>query len=281
MDNLAQKYPDFFYLFTKNIINIGDSSNPQMHMQLKGFLNDQNINEMYRQVQKQFKDVSSYNSELTAAFKGYHYFFPQSVVPEITYFVSGYNYANITTKNTLAIGLEMYLGSEYEPYTLLKIPLYKQKLMRKEYLVADAVQAWISTEFEKEEDYTGLLNQMLYKGKVLYTLEKLIPNLSDTILFGYTQEQLNWCNSNESKIWSHFIEKKLLFAALRGDSFKYINEGPFTAGFPRESPGKIGVWLGYKIIKKYVEQQPQITLKQLFDNRNAQQILTNSKYKPK
>jgi hypothetical protein len=281
IDNLAQKYPDFFYLFTKNIINIGDSSNPQMHMQLKGFLNDQNINEMYRQVQKQFKDVSSYNSELTAAFKGYHYFFPQSVVPEITYFVSGYNYANITTKNTLAIGLEMYLGSEYEPYTLLKIPLYKQKLMRKEYLVADAVQAWISTEFEKEEDYTGLLNQMLYKGKVLYTLEKLIPNLSDTILFGYTQEQLNWCNSNESKIWSHFIEKKLLFAALRGDSFKYINEGPFTAGFPRESPGKIGVWLGYKIIKKYVEQQPQITLKQLFDNRNAQQILTNSKYKPK
>jgi hypothetical protein len=281
MDNLAQKYPDFFYLFTKNIINIGDSSNPQMHMQLKGFLNDQNINEMYRQVQKQFKDVSSYNSELTAAFKGYHYFFPQSVVPEITYFVSGYNYANITTKNTLAIGLEMYLGSQYEPYTLLKIPLYKQKLMRKEYLVADAVQAWISTEFEKEEDYTGLLNQMLYKGKVLYTLEKLIPNLSDTILFGYTQEQLNWCNSNESKIWSHFIEKKLLFAALRGDSFKYINEGPFTAGFPRESPGKIGVWLGYKIIKKYVEQQPQVTLKQLFDNRNAQQILTNSKYKPK
>jgi hypothetical protein len=281
IDNLAQKYPDYFYLFTKNILNIGDSLNPQMPSLLKGFLNDPNINAMYTEVQKQFSDVSIYDAQFTEAFKGYHYFFPSAKIPEITYFVSGYNYANVTTKSTLAIGLEMYLGSNHEPYTLLKIPLYKQKLMRKEYVVVDALQAWISTEFENEADYTSLLNQMLYKGKVLYTLEKLIPDLSDSLKFGYSQEQLKWCSENESKIWSHFIEKKLLFAALRGDSFKYINEGPFTAGFPRESPGKIGVWLGYQIVKKYVSLQPEITLKQLFDNHNAQQILTQSKYKPK
>jgi hypothetical protein len=278
---LAQQYPDFFYLFTQRILNIGDSSNPQMPALLKGFLNDQYINEMYSDVKKQFSDVSSYNLQFTEAFNGYHYFFPQEIVPEITYFVSGYNFATVTTQNTLGIGLEMYLGSSYEPYTLLKIPLYKQKLMRKEYLVVDAMQAWITTEFEKEADYTSLLDQMLFKGKVLYTLEKILPQLSDSVKFGYTNDQLNWCKNNEKKIWSHFIEKKLLFAALRGDSFKYINEGPFTAGFPRESPGKIGVWLGYQIIKKYVEQHPNLSLKQLFDNHKAQQILTQSKYKPK
>lgn len=281
LDKIANKYPDFFYLFTKQILNIGDSSNPQMPLVLNGFLKDQYINDMYDEVQQQYKDVSFFNKEFTDAFKAYHYFFPLLKIPEITYFVSGYNYANVTTQNTLAIGLEMYLGSDYKPYTLLEIPLYKQKLMRKEYIVVDALQAWISTEFENEQDYTSLLNQMLQRGKVLYALEKLLPNLNDTIKFGYTNEQLLWCQSNEPKIWSHFIEKKLLFAAFRGDSFKYINEGPFTAGFPRESPGKIGVWLGYQIIKKYVEQQPNITMKQLFENHNAQQILTSSKYKPK
>jgi|JI10StandDraft_1071094.scaffolds.fasta_scaffold176780_3 hypothetical protein len=281
LHKIANKYPDFFYLFTKQILNIGDSSNPQMPLVLNGFLNDQYINDMYDEVLHQYKDVSFFNNEFTEAFKAYHYFFPQLKIPEITYFVSGYNYANVTTQNTLAIGLEMYLGSNYKPYTLLEIPLYKQKLMCKEYMVVDALQAWISTEFENEQDYASLLNQMLQKGKVLYALEKLLPNLNDTIKFGYTNEQLKWCQNNEPKIWSHFIEKKLLFAAFRGDSFKYINEGPFTAGFPRESPGKIGVWLGYQIIKKYVEQQPKITMKQLFDNHNAQQILTQSKYKPK
>ena len=279
--NLAKKYPDFFYLFTNRILNIGDSTNPQMPALLKGFLNDQYINEMYVEVEKQFRDVKVYNEQLTSAFKAYHYFFPQSKIPEITYFVSGYNYANVTMTSTLGIGLEMYLGNNYQPYTLLEIPVYKQRLMSKDYLVADAMQAWISTEFDKEADYSSLLNQMLYKGKVLYTLEKLLPEISDTIKFGYTKAQLKWCNNNESKIWSHFIEKKLLFAALRGDSYKYINEGPFTAGFPRESPGKIGVWLGYQIIKKYTDLHPEITLKQLFNNHNAQQILTQSKYKPK
>lgn len=278
---LYKEYPDFFNLFTKKILNIGDSSNPQMPQLLKGFIHDRYIGEMYAEVQKQFKDLEPFNKQFTEAFKGYQYFFPQAKIPEITYFVSGYNYANVTTESTLGIGLEMYLGSNYEAYTLLEIPAYRQKLMRSEYLVSDALQAWISTEFEKEDDYKSLLNQMLYKGKVIYTIEKLIPDLSDSVKFGYTQKQLNWCIDYESKIWSHFIEKKLLFAALRGDSFKYINEGPFTAGLPRESPGKIGVWLGYQIIKKYVALHPEITMKQLFDNHNAQQILTQSKYKPK
>lgn len=278
---LYNKYPDFFYLFTKQILNIGDSTNPQMPNLLKGFIEDQYINEMYDATQLQFSNLKEYNEQLTNAFKGFHYFFPQAIVPEITYFVSGYNYANVTTTTTLGIGLEMYLGQNYKPYTLLEIPVYKQKLMSKEYIVADALQAWISTDFEKEEDYKMLLNQMLFKGKIIYTLEQLLPELNDTIKFGYSSNQLKWCKNNEAKIWSHFIEKKLLFAALRGDTYKYINEGPFTAGFPRESPGKIGVWLGYQIIKKYVEQHPNLSLKQLFDNHNAQQILTLSKYKPK
>lgn len=278
---LAEKYPDFFYLFTKQIINIGDSSNPQMASLLKGFLNDTYINEMYNEVKNQYKDLDEYNKELTQAFKGYHYFFPPAKVPEITYFVSGYNYANVTTAHTLAIGLEMYLGQNYKPYSLMEIPVYKQKLMRKEYFVADAMQAWIGTEFEKQEDYASLLHQMLHKAKVIYTIEQLMPEVPDTVLFGYSAAQLDWCRQNEAKIWAHFIEKKLLFAALRGDSYKYINEGPFTAGFPRESPGKLGVWVGYQIIKKYADQQANNTLKQLFENHNAQQILTQSKYKPK
>ncbi len=278
---MAQQYPDFFYLFTQRIINIGDSSNQQLPKLLQGFLNDQYINEMYNEVNHSFPDLNQYNQALTQAFKGYHYFFPQAKVPEITYFVSGYNFANVTTANTLGIGLEMYLGSAYKPYTLMEIPVYKQKLMSKDYLIADAMQAWIATEFEKEEDYATLLHQILHRAKVIYTMESLMPTLPDTIIFGYSAAQLKWCQNNESKIWAHFIEKKLLFAQLKGDSYKYINEGPFTAGFPRESPGKLGVWLGYQIVKKYIDQQPKITLKQLLDNHNAQQILTQSKYKPK
>ena len=168
---MVKKYPDFFYLFTKNIINIGDSTNPQLPQLLNGFLNDEYINKMYVDVNKEYINISDYNQQFTEAFKGYHFFFPKANIPEITYFVSGYNFANVTTTNTLGIGLEMYLGSKYQPYTLMEIPVYKQRLMCKAYLVVDALQAWITTEFEKEEDYVSLLSQMLYKGKVIYSIE--------------------------------------------------------------------------------------------------------------
>ncbi len=279
--NIAAKYPDFFYLFTQRIINIGDSTNPQMANLLKGFLKDRYIREMYAEVKKQFPQLDPYNKQLTDAFKGYRYFFPKAKIPAVIYFVSGYNYTNITTETTLGIGLEMYLGNRYQPYTYLEIPRYKQQIMQKEYLVSDALQVWISTEFEEKEDYASLLSQMLYKGKIIYLTKKLLPEVPDSVVFGYSKAQLNWCESNEAAIWKNFIDKKVLFGSLRGDSNKYINEGPFTAGFPRESPGKLGVWVGYQIIKKLTDQKADISVSQLFEMRNAEQILSQSKYKPK
>lgn len=280
-DTIAMKYPDFFFLFTKKIINIGDSSNPQMTRLLNDFIHDKYIKEMYDEVQKQYSRVDDFNQQLTNAFKTFHYLFPQAKIPEITYFVSGYNYSTITTNNTLGIGLEMYLGSNYSPYSLMDFPLYRQKLMRKEYIVPDALQAWVSTEFEKDEDYSSLLHQMIFKGKVLYTVKNLMPNTPDTLLLGYTEAQQQWCNKNEAQIWSALIEKNVLFSQLNAGNSKYVNEGPFTPGFPRESPGKIGVWVGYKIIKAYMDKQKDISLVSLFNNRNAQEILAQSKYKPK
>lgn len=278
---LAANYPDFFYLFTKRIINIGDSLNPQMPSILQNFLQDPYINQMYAEVNKQFTDLTPYNQQFTEAFKRYHYLFPSKTIPEVTWFVSGYNYAHVTTVTTLAIGLEMYLGNTYEPYTLLEIPNYKKQLMQKEYIVSDAMQVWLSTDFENEKDNATLLHQMIFKGKIMYALQKIMPNTPDTISFGYSVAQLKWCAKNETKIWAHFIEKKILFSPLRGDNLKYVNEGPFTAGFPRESPGKIGVWIGYQIVANYMKNKPETSLQELFENHNAQEILTQSKYKPK
>jgi hypothetical protein len=278
---LAQKYPDFFYLFTHNIVNIGDSANPQLGNILHDFLNDKNISLMQNAVQSKFTNVDSYNVALTDAFKGYHYLFKNKTIPEITYFTSGYNYATVATAHTLGIGLEMYLGSNYEPYSLLQIPLYKRNIMKSEYMVSDALNYWIFTEFENNKNETNLLNLMLFRGKIMYALEKIMPNTPDSIKIGYTKVQLDWCEKHEKEIFTYFIQKNLLFSPVKVESMKYVNEGPFTAGFPRESPGKVGVWLGWQIVKNYMQQNSIVTLPELFNNTNGQAILKSSKYKPK
>jgi hypothetical protein len=50
---------------------------------------------------------------------------------------------------------------------------------------------------------------------------------------------------------------------------------------PKESPGKVGAWLGWQIINAYMKENPNTTLHQLIDLKDGQKILTSSKYKPK
>ena len=58
-----------------------------------------------------------------------------------------------------------------------------------------------------------------------------------------------------------------------------MSDGPFTPGFPRESPGHIGEWIGYRMVEGYLEKNPDVTFPQLFAMHDPQAILKT--YKPR
>jgi hypothetical protein len=60
---------------------------------------------------------------------------------------------------------------------------------------------------------------------------------------------------------------------------KYVSEGPTTGGFPKESPGNLGQWIGYRIVKSYMEKQPD-NLMALMNENDYKKILHDSGYKP-
>ena len=82
-------------------------------------------------------------------------------------------------------------------------------------------------------------------------------------------------------MWAFYVDKEILFSSSHMEIIKYIGEGPFTSGFPENSPGRTGWWLGWQIVKSYMRSHDNVTLEQLFLEENAQKILTQSKYKPK
>ena len=111
-------------------------------------------------------------------------------------------------------------------------------------------------------------------------MDAMLPDTHDSIKIGFTKEQLDFCKKNEAHIWSLFIDKNLLFSTEQSKYLKYINEGPTTNGLPKESPAMLGVWVGWQVVKKYMNDNPTITLKQLMEEKDSQKILTKSKYKP-
>jgi len=61
---------------------------------------------------------------------------------------------------------------------------------------------------------------------------------------------------------------------------KFTGEAPFTSYFTEDSPGRAVVWTGFRIIERYMRNNPGVTLKELMEMSDCQAILTGAKYKP-
>ncbi|HKR03044.1 MAG TPA: hypothetical protein VJY62_00305 [Bacteroidia bacterium] len=280
---MRQKYGAFFDLYCSRIIRIYDDDDDVLTARdLTQFISDSDVKEIHRKTDSLYSDLKDLQENLLNAFKHYSYHFPGKPVPEIVTYISAFNYQVITADSILGIGLDMYLGeNNADIYASINIPKYMSRRFTKNYIVSDCIKGWFQSQYDPDSIKSELLSQMIYYGKLLYYREALAPQMPDTIKTGYTKEQLEWCIKNESNIWAFFIEQKLLYSTVVQEYIKYINDGPTTNGLPKESPAKIGAWIGWQIVKAYMNNNADVNLEQLLKENDAQKILNNSNYKPK
>jgi len=279
--DLSNAYPDFFDLFTYRIIRIGgiaDEDFPELIMQ---FVTDTMILNVKRLVDEEFSEFEKIEKELNQAFKYHKFHFPKKDLPTVYTYISGFNQSVVTAENIIGISLDKYLGRDCRYYRQLSTtPQYKVKNMHKDKLVSDVVYAWGMTEYDENNTATNLMGNIIHYGKLMYFADALLPETHDSLKIGYTTKQLEFCQKNEAQMWSYLVERKMLFSNKRMDIVRYINDAPSTSGFPLESPGRAGVWLGWQIIRQYMRKHPKITLAELMENNNYQQILNDSEYFP-
>lgn len=281
---LSATYGSFYQRYIENITGIGLLNDPAIDYGLGSFINDKYVKEVYLDTEKKFPgDLDDIRQGLTEALKHALYYFPQMTVPEVVTYVSGFQYAMAVTDSTLGIGLDMYLGKDYINYTKAGIPQYKINFMTADYIVADAMKAWLMTEFFSDEKQSrkDLITTMIQHGKIMVLLDAVLPETPDTIKSGYTKTQFDWCGNNEFNIWAHLVDNELLFTTDPQVITKFFNEAPFTSGFPKESPPKIGVWVGHQIVKSFMDQDPGISIPMLMNWADAHELLKKSRYKPK
>jgi hypothetical protein len=180
----------------------------------------------------------------------------------------------------MSISLDKYLGVGYKYYQMLRTPAYIERNMHPAKIPSDVMLAYAMTEFEYKPLTDHLLSQMLYYGKIHLFLDAMMPEEPDSLKWGYTQKQLDWCIKNEQKMWLVLVDEKALFSSSYKEINRYINPGPFTPAFPKYSPGGVGQWIGYRIVESYLKKNPQVTLQTLMDENDYQKILNLSKYKP-
>lgn len=279
---LQKKYPDFFPLFTYQVISIGGPDEPEFPNRLLAFVSDFTNYRVSKRVKEIFPDMSLYEHELSAAFSGFKAVFPEMPIPRIITCITGFNQSVITADSVLAISLDKYLGSDDEFYNLIypPVPEYLRRIMRPEKIPSDVLQAWIMTNFDYNTERNDLLSAMIYNGRAIYCVKQLIPEAPDTLLWGFTNKQLTFCENNEREMWEYLVEYKKLFITDQFILNQFINPAPFTKDFRQDSPGRAVVWMGYRIVDSYMKHNREITLQELMKETDCQKILNLSKYNP-
>jgi len=287
---LQAKYPVLLPIFVKNILGL-DSTN--FVPGIKEFLRlTQPIQDSAAMV---FKEAGFIKNDFEKAFRFVKYYFPDYQLPKIIT-VLGPVYALAQTSNGyspdflgpdfLGISLQFYLGNDFSVYKnpnfIAEVaPAFRSRRFSKEYIVSDAMQLIVDDLFPDKSNTRPLIEQIIEKGKQWWLLDKFLPEVSDSLKTGYTRQQLEWCVANEGLIWSYIIKNEDLYSINNATIQTYIGEGPFTQVFSHElSPGNIGPWIGWQIVKKYAENNPGKSPAVIMQ-ASAKQVLEEAKYKPK
>ena len=295
LKKLSAKYPDFldYFLDTLMAYNIHGNYNDTVggiREGLKPFLSFKDFVELENFIKREYPDTKQTDEELTNAFKNLKYYYPSFPAPKIIYVNLGLSKwpAFPLDSTVMCIGLDMFLGDEFPHYTAIGVPSYMTAHLRKSYIPVSVLSSLYRGFHPFKVDDRTLLDLMVQRGKEQYFIHKILPNKPDSVLFGFTQKQVDWCNKNEGLIYNFFIQKNLLYSKEAHTITPYVTDGPYAVGLESPSapvkttPGGIGTWLGYRIVSAYMEQHPKMTLAELLNmETDPARILDEAKYRPK
>ena len=278
---LYDKYPEFMSLWVEDVLGIPVEDTAYLELQLPLFLNDtlygfKQTNAREREV---FADITDIQNAINKSFTRICYLYPEAEIPSLYLFISGFNASIFFKEEFIGVGTDMYLGSDYEYYNRV-VHEYQKQTMRKECIPVDVVSAYLFHHLPYTSTKSRLLDQMMYRGKVMYLTAQIFDDLPGYEVMGWTKEQWNWCVRNEEAIWHLVMDKRDLFKTESLVLTSYLNDGPFTAEVSQDAPGRLGIWIGWRIAESYMEHNEDVTLQELMAEGDAQKILELSYYKP-
>jgi len=245
-------------------------------------IKDKEERELYNKSQEVFGDFESEKAQIKDLFKHVKYEHPDFEPPKIITLITNLDYQSkiVYADSLLFVSLDMYLGKNSEVY--LDFPVYLSQNFDKSQLVVDMASA-ISDRYFMPEKSRQFLDIVIDAGKKLVMIDHYLPSVSNAQKIGYSEAEYEWAVANEEQIWKYFIENKLLYSTDSKLVDRFMADAPFSKFYidiDKESPGKIGVWLGWQIVSAYMSNNNDVTLQQLLQT-DAEEIFNKSKYKPK
>jgi hypothetical protein len=220
------------------------------------FLSDPYIARLEKRIADKFPNLAPYKKEINSGFQHIKHHLPKAKLPEHVVFMNSFFASNaFSTEKQIGIGLERYLGSTTDVIRELPSdPFYKwiKDGMHASFLSRDAICSWVMTHLVEEVD-GNLAENIIRWGKVIYLTQAALPKFEPAVILRYTENDYKWAIDNEYSIWKYLVDEKLLFKSDDRTKLNLLKEGPYTVGLSEKGPDRLGQFLGFRIIQKFME----------------------------
>jgi hypothetical protein len=280
--NFIDKYGDLYEAYISEMIQAGTPYDPNIALSLAQFVTNEGMSDIAKEIEVKFPNLNKLKRELVEAFKHFKYYYSNAKVPTIVTYNSGLNYGVYLTEDMIGIGLDMYLGPDnrlVKQVPVSVIPSYLKSKMKSSHILIDVVRGWYEYNYMEENIADDFLGNIIYHGKLMYAMDAMMPKVSDHRKMRYSRKELKWCERNEQNIWKFLIDEKMLYIKDKMEINKFIVDGPFTSSLPQDSPSRVGVWLGWQMVRAYMDDHQDVSFKQLMKIKNPKKILAS--YNPK
>lgn len=183
------------------------------------------------------------------------------VLPERIYanVVYGRPESILFVDSVMLIALNHYLGENYPGYS--HRPEYIRRTKTPDMLPYDIAEALVATEypFAGGENPT-LLSRILYEGALAHAKNILIEDDNPAMSLAYSDTEYKNLLDNERSLWKSLVENRLVYDTSETTAHKLIDPAPAVNIITPQAPGRVGRFLGYRIVESYLKRHPEATL---------------------
>ncbi len=276
--DLIERGGELYEFYVYDMLRSGSVYDDSIGEYLWYFVSDSMMQMVNSDLETEFSDFTEIETQLTDAFKHLKYHMPDAPVPyKIITYNSAYSFGVISTDNVIGIGLEMFLGPENRIVKEIRFPVYMKEKMRREYLPVDVAQSWLTANVVGDERGETFLSSMIYFGKLMYLLEAMMPEFEEHLIARYTKEEYDYAMASEYSIWQYLMDMNWIYSVDMKVKLRFFEEAPTTVGID-DSPGRIGQFMGWQMVRAYMEKNEDVSVAELLNETSETKIL--KAYKP-
>ena len=269
-NKFAENHEEFYNFYLGACLQIRLIDDSAIVDALYDFVKDPYMIRLHGEIKNTFPNLDDEVAHLGQGFSFLAHHFPKATQPtSIIFYNSLFTNSVVSSENTIGVGIERYLGEDNP--AILELPEepfypYIKKRMDKRFMVRDMMMSWIGANLLPEiQDEKELADVMIQWGKHFYVLEACFPKMEKDKILRYFPEEYAWAIKNEKEFWNYLVAQNSLFKRDYKMALNIFSDGPFTSGLPIEdkAPPRLGQFLGWRIVKKYMNKNKDVSLEQL------------------